>query len=164
MAIIPVTSPSDIKTTAQLAHKIWNQHYVPIIGQEQVDYMLEKIQSEEAIAHQISNGYSYFLLFYNGLPCGYLALVPDTAEAKMMLSKIYVDADFRGLHLGEQLLGTAIAETQKICFKTLWLTVNRYNANSINWYQKHGFNIVKEVKIDIGNGFVMDDYVMEKIM
>jgi len=162
--IVPATSPTQINTAAQLAHTIWNQHYVPIIGQEQVDYMLEKFQSAEAITRQIDNGYNYFLIYHNGLPCGYLALVPNTTEQKMMLSKIYVDANYRGLQLGKQLMDFAITEARKLHFKTLWLTVNKYNTNSIEWYKKQGFTIKKELKIDIGNGFVMDDYLMEKLM
>ncbi len=162
--IVPATSTTQINTAAQLAHTIWNQHYLPIIGQEQVDYMLEKFQSAEAIARQIDNGYNYFLIYHNGLPCGYLSLVPNTTEQKMMLSKIYVDSDHRGLQLGKQLMDFAITEARKLHFKTLWLTVNKYNTNSIEWYKKQGFTIKKELKIDIGNGFVMDDYLMEKLM
>jgi hypothetical protein len=29
-------------------------------------------------------------------------------------------------------------------------------------YQKIGFEIIEELVIDIGNGFIMDDYKMEK--
>lgn len=144
-----------------MAHTIWNQHYVPIIGQEQVDYMVDKFQSVEAISQQIDNGYEYYLLMHNETPCGYLALVSDTAEKKMMLSKIYMDAGYRGLQLGKQLMDFAVGETKKRGYKILWLTVNKHNSNTINWYKKQGFTIEKELKIDIGNGFIMDDYLME---
>jgi ribosomal protein S18 acetylase RimI-like enzyme len=159
--IKPVTSYSDIQTVANLAHKIWNQHYVPIIGQKQVDYMLEKFQDVEAIKHQIATGYEYFVIDHQKQPCGYLALVPNSLDKKMMISKIYVDSDFRNLKLGSLLLNFAIEEAKTRTFESIWLAVNKNNSKSIEWYQNKGFSIMENIKIDIGNGFVMDDYLMK---
>jgi len=156
-----VTTFQDIQITAYLAQKIWNQHYVPIIGQEQVAYMLDKFQDFEAIKNQIELGYEYFIIDHINQPCGYLCLVSNTIEMKMMISKIYVDSDFRGLNLGSQLLDFAMDKAKKDNFKSIWLTVNKNNSKSIEWYQKKGFNITKNIALDIGNGFIMDDYVME---
>lgn len=157
-----VTSKADIKIVAILAHKIWNQHYVPIIGKEQVDYMVAKFQSEEAITNQLQEGYQYFLIEHKNMPSGYLALVPDTSNKKMMISKIYVDRDYRGLQLGSKLLKFTIEKAKTENFKTVWLTVNKNNVNSIQWYQKKEFEIKDKIVIDIGNGFIMDDYLLEK--
>jgi ribosomal protein S18 acetylase RimI-like enzyme len=159
--IKPGISSLDIQTVAHLAHKIWNQHYVPIIGQQQVDYMLGKFQDAEAIKHQMENDYEYFIIYHQKNPCGYLALVPNTVDKKMMVSKIYVDSDFRNLKLGSQLLDFSIEEAKNRAFKSIWLTVNKNNRKSIEWYQNKGFSIKENIKIDIGNGFVMDDYLME---
>jgi len=159
--IRPVNSSIDIQTVAHLAHKIWNQHYVPIIGQKQVDYMLDKYQDSEAIEQQIATGYEYFVIDHQKQPCGYLALVPNTLDKKMMISKIYVDSDFRNLKLGSLLLNFAIEEAKTRSFESIWLTVNKNNSKSIEWYQNKGFSIKENIKIDIGNGFVMDDYLME---
>ena len=157
-----VLTSKEIQSVADLAHKIWNQHYVPIIGQEQVDYMLDKFQDAEAIAQQIKNGYEYFIIYHEKCPSGYLALVPDTHEKKMKISKIYVDSQFRGLSLGSQLLDFAIEVSRKRKFNCVWLTVNKNNSKSIAWYQKRGFSIKEKIEIDIGNGFIMDDYLMER--
>ena len=162
--IKPVITSSEVKITAQLAHRIWNQHYVPIIGQAQVDYMVEKFQSETAITEQIKNGYDYFLIDYLGTPSGYLALVANTSEKKLMISKIYVDAAHRGQNLGCLLLDFAIQQAKNHNLTTLWLTVNKDNSNTIQWYKKHGFKIKEKIVMDIGNGFVMDDYVLEMIV
>ncbi|MEZ4802416.1 MAG: GNAT family N-acetyltransferase [Gelidibacter sp.] len=159
--ITPVTSQEQISITEKLAHKIWNQHYVPIIGQAQVDYMIEKFQNADAFLKQINEGYCYYLISYDHSYCGYLALVSDTKNKKMMISKIYVDADYRGFGLGEKLMDFALKEAKKKEFKTLWLTVNKNNTNSIEWYKKRGFEIKESIQIDIGNGFIMDDYLME---
>ncbi|MGM5470072.1 GNAT family N-acetyltransferase [Flavobacteriaceae bacterium LMO-SS05] len=159
--ITPVISALDIETTAHLAHHIWNQHYVSIIGQQQVDYMLDTFQNAKAIQHQIESGYNYFILYYQKKPCGYLALIPNTRDKNMMISKIYMDSNFRGLNLGSQLLDFTIKETKKRAFNSIWLTVNKNNSKTIQWYQSKGFSIMEELKIDIGQGFVMDDYRME---
>lgn len=156
-----VSSKADIKLVAILAHKIWNQHYLPIIGQDQVDYMVAKFQSESAISNQLKEGYLYFLIEHENKACGYLALVPNQATRKLMISKIYVDINFHGQHLGAKLLAFTIEKAITEGFKTIWLTVNKNNTNSIQWYQKKGFEIKDKIQIDIGNGFIMDDYQLE---
>lgn len=156
-----VTSKALIEITAQLAHKIWNQHYVPIIGQDQVDYMLGKFQNIEAISNQIKNGYEYFVIFNQNIPSGYLALVPNPNDKKLMISKIYVDSDFRGLGLGSKLMEFTLETAREGTFECVWLTVNKNNIKTIEWYKSKGFIIKQKIEMDIGNGFIMDDYLME---
>ncbi len=160
--IVPVTTQEHVAITANLAHKIWNQHYVPIIGQAQVDYMIAKFQNEEAFTKHIEDGHMYYLISHASDFCGYLALVPDLGQQKLMISKIYIDADYRGFGLGLKFLNFAEEEAKKSNLKSLWLTVNKYNLSSIEWYKIYGFEIIKPVQFDIGNGFIMDDYLMEK--
>ena len=157
-----VLSPEDIKVTAQLAQKIWNQHYVPIIGQDQVNYMVEKFQSEFAISNQLKEAYLYYYIEHSGKPCGYLALLPNKEKSRLMISKIYIDVDFRGNNLGTELLNFTISKSKEEQFKTIWLTVNKNNTKSIEWYKQKGFEIKEAVVFDIGNGFIMDDYLLEK--
>ena len=160
--IVGVKTPAEIEGVAALAHEIWNSHYVPIIGQEQVDYMLEIFQSVSAITAQIANGYDYYLVTDRGRRIGYFALVPNPADESMLLSKIYIHPTYQGRGLGKEVL--AFTERQCVMrgLRTLWLTVNRNNANSIAFYMRMGF--VKETAIvnDIGGGFVMDDFKMVK--
>ncbi len=156
-----VKSEEELEKVASLAYKIWNQHFVPIIGQEQVDYMVEKFQSAPAIAEQIKSGYEYFYLSEDGGEKAYLAIIPDHESKKMMISKIYVELESRGKGFGLQLLEFVKKECGDLGFKTIWLTVNRFNHDTIEWYKRHGFTITKEVKADIGKGFYMDDYIME---
>lgn len=159
-----VTEQHDIRIIAKLAAKIWNQHYVPIIGQAQVDYMLNTFQSTEVITRQIASGYEYYLLSSDGMEMGYLALVPDASEDKMMISKIYVDQQGRGSGHGKYLLEFAKKACVDRKIKKLWLTVNKYNSDAIDWYSRRGFTLVESVKQDVGNGFFMDDYIMEMTM
>ncbi len=162
--IVEVKNLKDIKETAMLAHSIWNEHYIPIIGKEQVDYMLANFQSEQAIKEQIDEGYRYFLTYNNGKAVGYFAILADSKDGSLFLSKFYVDKDFRGQGIGRH----CISYMEDICkangLNRIWLTVNKYNSSSIKAYEKLGFRKVEELVQDIGNGFIMDDYRMEKVL
>ncbi len=156
-----VLSKEDIAEIARLAREIWPGHYVPIIGQGQVDYMLEKFQSPGAIARQLTENYEYYLVFDDGRCVGYVAVVPST-ESKLLLSKIYIRKKLRGRGLGKETLGFVENICRQRGIKTLRLTVNKYNARSIAWYQRMGFVNAGPTVQDIGEGFVMDDFIMEK--
>ena len=157
-----VTRPADIAVVARLADEIWNEHYVPIIGQAQVDYMIGKFQSEAAIAEQIRGGYLYFLISDGGEDAGYLGLLPDERALRMLLSKIYVRKDRRGEGLGRAMMALAEDLCRRMRLECLWLTVNKNNRDSIAAYERMGFANVGPVVQDIGGGFVMDDFRMEK--
>ena len=154
-----VASPDQIAAVAALARETWTQHYVPIIGAAQVEYMLAKFQSAEAIARQIAaEGYEYYL----APGVGYLALVPDPAKKSLLLSKIYVTASARGTGLGRALAEFAERRCCELGCNELWLTVNRNNAGSIAFYERLGFRKTQTLVTDIGGGFVMDDWRMAK--
>lgn len=162
--IAPVVSKQQVWVLAQLARTIWNEHYVEIIGQSQVDYMLDKFQSPQAITSQIDSGYEYYLASVDQRPMGYLGLVPNEPEGKLMLSKIYVARENRGSGLGVRLLEFTLGRATEVGAGAVWLTVNKHNARSIEWYKKRGFGVVGDVRTDIGNGFFMDDYVLERLI
>ena len=154
-----VASPEQIAAVAALARETWTQHYVPIIGAAQVEYMLAKFQSAEAIARQIAaEGYEYYL----APGAGYLALVPDPAKKSLLLSKIYVKASARGTGLGRALAEFAERRCCELGCNELWLTVNRNNAGSIAFYERLGFRKTQTLVTDIGGGYVMDDWRMAK--
>ena len=160
IALVPVSTPEQIEIVAALAKKIWSEHYADLLGQAQIDYMVEKFQSVPAIRSQLAHdGYQYFLFQYNGENAGYLAI--QWKEDSLFLSKIYVDKEFRRKHLAK----TGVEYAKKLCLdnsrRKLWLTVNKGNSGSIAAYQKLGFQITREQTADIGGGFVMDDYIME---
>lgn len=159
-----VTTKQDIDYTVNLAKTIWQQHYLNIIGQEQIDYMLDKFQSPAAISQQIDSGYLYFLAQHDNSHAGYLALVPDLTQSRLMISKIYVDATIRGVGIGSKMFEFTKDKAKELGLNNIWLTVNIHNTDSINWYLKHGFYKKDEVKADIGNGYFMDDYILECVV
>lgn len=147
-----------IAATAKLAASIWTQHYTPIIGRAQVQYMLTKFQSTEAIAGQLQEGYQY-TLWHTTKPIGYLAFIHKSDC--LFISKIYLTLDQRGKGYGKEMIDYACAQAGICKHLTVRLTVNKYNTNSIAFYQKIGFKITREVIFDIGNNYSMDDYEME---
>ena len=157
-----VSESADIDLVAALAEEIWRQHFVDIVGPEQVSYMLGKFQSAAAIAEQIADGYQYYKVVDGDEPVGYFALVPCLAESSTQLSRIYVKQQRRGSGLGKLMVAFVEETCVQMGINQLWLTVNRRNVGPIAFYEHMGFTKAQAVVLDIGNGFVMDDYKMVK--
>lgn len=153
---------NEIEPVSVLAKEIWTEHFTPIIGIDQVNYMLNKYQSIEAISAQIVQGYEYFIVKHKEQSIAYFGLNPEFENNILMISKLYCRLDFRGKGLGKAMLNFIEDKALKVDISTLWLTVNRFNQSSVSWYLNRGFKIVKEEKTDIGSGFFMDDFIMEK--
>ena len=153
-------STQDFQNIATLADIIWREHYIPMIGLPQVNYMLGKFQSVNAIAYQVANGFEYYLLQYENVSVGYISIKKETGV--LFLSKFYVLSEYRGKNIGREAL-IFIEEKAKIYnLEKIRLTVNVNNLKSIKVYETFGFNNVGSVVIDIGKGFVMDDFEMVK--
>jgi len=160
---LEVNNKKQIEELSEIAKLIWSEYFPNIITPGQINYMVEKYQSADAIARQISNdGYKYFMVFGNGEVLGYLAVKADRNQ--LLLSKLYLKKEFRGRGYFNEMLSFAEKIANEKGLNSLYLTVNKHNDNSIAVYLKKGFFIKKEQVTDIGNGFVMDDYVMEKMI
>ena len=153
--IISASTTEDCNRIDDLARSIWTEHYTPIIGEQQVAYMLHKFQSATAIENQIENGAYYYLLQHNDTSVGYFSF--SIKEDALFLSKLYVLSTARGNGLGKKAMSFMETQVKELGLKKIQLTVNKYNYNSIM-----GFINVKAIVQDIGNGYVMDDYVLEK--
>jgi len=151
-----------IEAVEVLANEIWPAHYTPIIGREQVVYMLARFQSAQAISEQIALGCLYFLIEEEGQRIGYISVQPKDNE--LFLSKIYLLLSYRGKGHGRRAVWFAEGLAKENGLRKIGLTVNRNNALAIKAYEAIGFKTVEAVVQDIGNGFVMDDYKMEKIV
>jgi len=157
MRLVPVDSAAAVRRCAALADTIWRAFYTPIIGEAQVDYMLQTFQSAEAITEQLKKGYRYALLYEGETPIGYCATVPE-AEA-LKISKLYVLEAYRGQGAGRYMIEACARDARKRGFAKLLLTVNRHNP-SVGFYEKMHFENSGTLVQEIGGGFVMDDYVM----
>lgn len=162
---IPVVSQEQIKTLASMAEMVWNEWFGHLLSQGQIDYMIEKFQSFNALKLQIQEeGYEYFFLNVNGTNVGYTGIHVEEKEKKIFLSKIYILKSFRGKKYSNETFEYLEHICQGKGLKSIWLTVNKYNENAIAVYIKKGFKNVRSQVTDIGSGYVMDDYVMEKVV
>jgi len=148
------------KRIAALAKLIWTEHYTAIIGEQQVTYMLDKFQSLPAIEEQVNQGNSYYLILHQERDAGYFCY--SIKNGLLFLSKLYVLKEFRGKGLAKIALKFMEEQAKAFACNKISLTVNKYNTNSIKAYEKMGFKNMKAIVQDIGNAYIMDDYLMEK--
>lgn len=159
LRVIPVSNIELVYSVSAVAEEIWHEHFDPIIGEAQVDYMLEKFLSPDALAEQINSGYQYYLFSYEYTFAGFAGVHKENGS--LFLSKLYVDKEFRGKGIASYMFQQFIELCKKNSLDKIWLTCNRHNTNTLEIYKHWGFEIVREEVNDIGNGFVMDDYILE---
>ena len=158
--IIIANTKNHYSQIAKLADVIWREHYIPIVGKQQIDYMLGKYQSAIAIEEQVANGFEYFLTTFGKTPVGYISIKKEVES--LFLSKIYILSVYRGKKIGKAAMAFIEEKAEDYKLKSIRLTVNINNTNSIKTYEKLGFVNIGPLVTDIGNGFVMDDYQMVK--
>ncbi len=156
-----VETDRKLREVAELAGKIWHEFFPVILSEEQIDYMVEKFQSYDAMKEQTLNqDYCYFSVSDNDGICGYIAVKPEK-DSRFFLSKLYLRSDRRGQGIASEMLDRVFSEALNAGKTSVYLTVNKYNKHAVDVYRKKGFEIIDSVVTDIGNGFVMDDYIME---
>lgn len=152
----------EVVIVAELAKEIWYEHYEPIIGPEQVKYMLTRFQTQSAINMQIHEGYRYCLLKDESGYVGYFSYRMETPKPTMFLSKLYVKKDARGKGYSRQALKYIEERGIEEGMSRIYLTVNKHNALAIEAYRHLGFKKNGSLIQDIGEGFRMNDYFFEK--
>jgi ribosomal protein S18 acetylase RimI-like enzyme len=164
VTIKKVSSDTELKEVAVLADEIWHECFVDIISLGQIDYMVEKFQSYKAMTKQIiDQDYSYYAVREDDELCGYLAVKPEK-DNRFFLSKLYLRKDKRGRGIASMMLEKVFEEAKNSGKNRVYLTVNKHNDHAIEVYKKTGFVVADEAVTDIGNGYVMDDYIFEYIL
>lgn len=159
MTELKLLRQKDIETVQKLAKEIWYEHYSKIISYEQIDFMLDMFHSDERIILDIQKGCVWKILWFDSQPVGYLMIKSE--KEKIYLSKIYLKKEFRGRGFGKIMMDDILEYSKKTNSKSICLNVNKNNLNSIRFYENSGFKKIDEVVADIGNGFVMDDFIYE---
>lgn len=154
------TTEKDIPLIRELTFKVWPQTYAPILSTDQINYMLEMMYSEASLQKQIKEGSQFIIIDDEIEPVGFAAYQPVENNV-YKLHKIYVLPSQQGKGTGKYLLSYIINEIQQKGATALQLQVNRHN-KAKDFYQKLGFKVIKEADFDIGNGYFMNDYIMEK--
>jgi len=151
----------DIDTIGRLAREIWLEHYPAVIGMEQTEYMLERMYHPQALTEQMGKGHEFFLWRHEGRNIGFAA-IDTTPSSPGFLAKFYLDSSFRGKGVAQRFLAFLEDRFREAGKEAVRLTVNRQNIGAINFYFKSGFKIIRCEDFDIGNGYFMNDFVMEK--
>ncbi|MDE7364872.1 MAG: GNAT family N-acetyltransferase [Ruminococcus sp.] len=152
---------NELAEVAKLAEKIWHECFVGIISNGQIDYMVEKFQSLDAMKNQIANqNYTYFAVYCDSELCGYIGVKPESDD-RFFLSKLYLHESKRGKGIASVMLKKVFDEAHKIGKKRVYLTVNKHNSHAVDVYKKTGFIVSDTAVTDIGNGYIMDDFIME---
>jgi len=174
----PVVTDEEKAELAELAGEIWREYWPALIGEAQTEYMVANFQSLEAIERDMAeHAYEYWFvraadelteseLAAGAEPAfrtvGYTGGHIEPETNRFFISKIYLLADERGKHFASRV----IEFYDRLCadrgLAALYLTVNKHNELGIRAYRAKGFETIDAVETDIGEGFVMDDYIMEK--
>ncbi|MDR3272087.1 MAG: GNAT family N-acetyltransferase [Flavobacteriaceae bacterium] len=160
---LKIAEEKDFSVIQEIAHKTWTPTFGSILSKKQIDYMLEMMYSTESLKNQTENqGHIYILIGEEEKYFGYVSYELNYQNSgKTKIHKIYILPDYQGKSLGKRLINEVSKIAENDGDNALILNVNREN-NAFHFYEKTGFKVVKEENIDIGNGFFMNDFVMEK--
>lgn len=152
---------SEIDAVIALAGVIWRLHYPGIISMQQIDYMLAQRYTPEVIRAQMRSGSAWWDKALVGERMIGFAQYESYGRS-MKLDKLYLHPDFQRLGYGGRMLAHIENAARSRDAVAVRLNVNKHNVKSIAAYRKNGYEVVEAVVADIGGGYVMDDYVMEK--
>jgi diamine N-acetyltransferase len=154
--LIP-TNETEISIINELAQTIWWQHYPAIISETQISYMLNKMYSQESLLQQIrEKKHQFYFIENNNERIGFISVHEESPKA-WFINKFYINQTKAAKGIGTKAFRQLLTHIRP---KTIRLTVNRQNYKSVNFYFKNGFIIEKVADFDIGNGYVMNDFVM----
>jgi len=152
-----------IQEIQDLAWKIWPGVFKDILSPEQINYMMEMMYSPHALLNQIGVlGHQFLIFDFDQKPVGYISYeIHYKGLSKTKIHKLYLSEETRGKGLGSRILEEITSLAIQKNDTALVLNVNRNNP-AIKFYEKNGFHLDYEEIIDIGKGYIMDDYVMVK--
>jgi ribosomal protein S18 acetylase RimI-like enzyme len=151
---------ADIPLIRQLTFQVWPQTYASILSPDKIEYMLGMMYSETSLTKQINDGAQFIFVYEDAEPVGF-ASYQEIKPGTWKLHKIYILISQQGKGTGKFVIDHIIKEINPQDAKALQLQVNRKN-KAKGFYEKLGFVVIEEIDLDIGNGFFMDDYIMER--
>lgn len=151
----------NITLIKEIAEKSWRKHYPGILSNEQIEYMLELMYSENELKKHFENpNYHYYLLGGEEKTLGIMGFENHYQEKTTKLHRIYLLEEAKGKGLGKDALQFLKEQAKNSDDERIILNVNKQNP-SYHFYVSQGFKVYEETVLDVGNGFVMDDYLME---
>lgn len=151
----------EVAIVNELAEDIWPHTFGEILSKDQIEYMLDWMYNLNTLQEQVQIGHLYYVIKENGVPKGFMGLEPNYPDADILrIHKLYVLPGSQGKGYGRSLLNHAFDIAFDLDLHTLHLNVNRFN-KSVEFYKHVGFKITGEENLDIGKGYLMEDYIME---
>lgn len=157
--IIRKASSIDINDIRSIAYATWPSAYGELLSKEQLDYMLGLMYSETSLQEQMNKGHQFFMAELNSQSFGFSSVSAE-GDGSFKLNKLYVTPITQKTGAGKALLDEVISYAKQNNGSRLFLQVKRDN-NAKGFYEKNGFVITGELDLDIGNGYFMNDYIME---
>jgi ribosomal protein S18 acetylase RimI-like enzyme len=150
----------ELEIAAEIAAATWPSAYKDVISSEQIQYMLAKMYDLETLKQQKNAGHSFFVAIENDQHVGFIAVQPKHPIAEQLkIHKLYIHPSFQGHGVGKVLFSKALEVARENQLTRIVLNVNKRN-KAVDFYKHIGFVIDQEVILEIGNGYVMDDFVM----
>ncbi|TCD29556.1 GNAT family N-acetyltransferase [Pedobacter psychrodurus] len=151
----------DIEIIRDIAAVTWPSTYLDIIGQAQIDYMLDKMYNKGELLKQFMEGHIFLIAEDGENQYGFAGYsIVGHEERIYKLHKLYVLPSAHGKGVGKILINEVFNQVKDAGGSALQLNVNKHN-KAKDFYLKGGFTVKESVKLDIGEGYFMDDYVME---
>ncbi|OGA23906.1 MAG: hypothetical protein A3I02_08090 [Betaproteobacteria bacterium RIFCSPLOWO2_02_FULL_67_26] len=154
---------ADVEPLYVLAREIWHAHYPAIVSAAQIEYMLEQRYNPGVVQSELRRDDLWWdKLMVGEVMAGFASYFLTGAPGEMKLDKLYVHPRHQRQGYGGRMIDRACEIARARGCNRLTLAVNKNNRSAVNAYLKHGFRIADAVVKDIGQGFVMDDFIMEK--
>jgi ribosomal protein S18 acetylase RimI-like enzyme len=153
----------DVEALSALARVVWQDAYAGVISQAQIDYMLDQRYNTPRLQEELGSSEVWWdKAQVDGELAAFASTLLTEVPGEMKLDKLYVNPQRQRLGLGARLIDRVAERARAQGCHTLMLAVNKRNEQAIAAYRKHGFVEREAVCVDIGNGFVMDDFIMSK--
>lgn len=162
MIEIVVAQEQHIPAIRKLADSSWPKAFATILSAEQIDYMMEMMYSQASLEKQMGEGHQYAIVRDSGVDIGYVSYeINQNNSSKTKIHKLYISPDHQRKGLGKLMVDYVALQALDSQNSAVFLNVNKYNTGAIDFYKKCHFYLASEEVIDIGDGFLMDDYVFE---
>ncbi len=159
---ITAVTAADVTSVVALARHVWEQTYPGIISREQIEFMLKQRYDPHRVLEELSMPQLWWEQVRVDAQLAGFACSLITARGEMKIDKLYVDPQRQRSGLGRRLLEGIAHRAMATGCTQLVLAVNKRNEHAIAAYRKYGFRVREAVCVDIGGGFVMDDFIMAK--
>lgn len=152
---------ADFETVHGLAKRVWGPTYKSILSEPKLEYMFDMMYSEAAYNEQITTKNHHFLLVKEEKEfLGFAAYELNYRYETTKIHKIYIVPEAQGKGVGKALMNRIIMQAKQHQNDKIVLNVNRYNT-AVKFYESMGFAKTGEEDIDIGNGYLMEDFIMK---